>query len=286
MPYLSNVKDINPNITLPVSEDRYDLTKNSGYNQDSRQGSVNTKAANTNLDTSEYEARLKDYNDAFNQAQSDLWKAQQMGDWTAEMTGAKTRAIRDAQSRMNTATSNMQRANTDKANYLSAQANRTNLDKATTASDQALASAQQNEQATASANRTANINAGINRSKAGMLGSAAASDTTANTAQNIYAGNRSAQASTQADYLEKMAQADALDQQAGNIKKSQGLTDMAAFFNGAGSGASTGASLANSSDENTKEAPTNKDEDRELLDMVKQFRTLYKELKMLKEGSK
>lgn len=282
MPYLSNIKEINPNITLPVSEDRYDLTKNSGYNQDSRQGSVNTKAANTNLDTSEYEARLKDYNDAFNQAQSDLWKAQQMGDWTAEMTGAKTRAIRDAQNRMNSAQSSMQQANTDKANYLSAQANRTNLDKATTASDQALASAQQNEQAIASANRTANINAGINRSKAGMLGSAAASDTTANTAQNIYAGNRSAQASTQADYLEKMAQADALDQQAGNIKKSQGLTDMAAFFNGAGAGASTGASLANSSDENTKEAPTNKDEDRELLDMVKQFRTLYKELKMLK----
>lgn len=282
MPYLSNIKEINPNITLPVSEDRYDLTKNSGYNQDSRQGSVNTKAANTNLDTSEYEARLKDYSDAFNQAQSDLWKAQQMGDWTAEMTGAKTRAIRDAQNRMNSAQSSMQQTNTDKSNYLSAQANRTNLDKATTASDQALASAQQNEQATASANRTANINAGINRSKAGMLGSAAASDTTANTAQNIYAGNRSAQASTQADYLEKMAQADALDQQAGNIKKSQGLTDMAAFFNGAGAGASTGASLANSSDENTKEAPTNKDEDRELLDMVKQFRTLYKELKMLK----
>ena len=284
MPYLSNIKDINPNITLPVSNDRYDLVKNSGYNQDSRQGSVNTKAANTNLDTTEYEARLKDYNDAFNQAQSDLWKAQSMGDWTAEMAGAKTRAIRDAQNRMNSATSSMQQANTDKANYLSAQANRTNLDKATTTADQALASAQQNEQATAAANRTANINAGINRGKAGMLGSAAASGTTADTAQGIYTGNRSAQASTQADYLEKMAQADALDQQAGNIKKSQGLTDMAAFFSGAGAGANTGAALANSSDENTKEAPTNKDEDRELLDMVKQFRTLYKELKMLKEG--
>ena len=282
MPYLSNVKDINPNIKLNTSNDVLDTTsqKNANYTSNERQGSVNTKAANTNLDTSEYEAKLKDYSDAFNQAQSDLWKAQQMGDWTADMAGAKTRAIRDAQNRMNSAQSGMQQTTTDKSNYLSAQANRTNLDAATTQADQALSSAQQSSQAEAAANKTANINAGINKSKAGMLGSQNATTNTANTANSIFAGNRSAAASTQADYLSKMNQADAADKMADNMSKAANLSAISGALQGAGSGAAMGAVI---SDENAKQDPI---DDSELFDAINEFKQLKAKLDLLKEKRK
>ena len=280
MPYLSNVKDINPNIKLNTSNDVLDTTsqKNANYTSNERQGSVNTKAANTNLDTSEYEAKLKDYSDAFNQAQSDLWKAQQMGDWTAEMAGAKTRAIRDAQNRMNSAQSGMHQTTTDKSNYLSSQANRTNLDAATTQADQALTSAQQSSQAEAQANKTANINAGINRGKAGMLGSQKAATNTANTANNVFTANRGAAASTQADYLEKMAQADALQRQADTMAKGVGNAGLAGALQGAATGASMGAVM---SDENVKQDPIKEDD---LFAAIEEFKQLKAKLDKLKEN--
>ena len=93
--------------------------------------------------------------------------------------------------------------------------------------------------------------------------------------------NRNTQASTQADYLQKMAQADALDQQAKNVNKSGDLAALGALFGGAASGASVGASLANTSDENEKEAP-----DSDLFEMVEQFKKLYEELQELRGTKK
>lgn len=151
----------------------------------------------------------------------------------------------------------------------------TKVDKATTQADQALQAQQQSSQATAQANKTANINAGINKSRAGMLGSQRASADTS-VAQNQYMANRSTAASTQADYLEKMAQADALDQQAKNMNKAAGLATLSAGLQGAGSGAAMGAVI---SDENMKEDPI---DDNKLQEAITEFKRLSERIKQLK----
>jgi hypothetical protein len=155
----------------------------------------------------------------------------------------------------------------------------TKVDSATTQADQALQAQQQSNQAAAQANKTANINAGINKSRAGMLGSQAAS-TDNSVAQNQYMANRSTAASTQADYLEKMAQADALDQNARNMSRSAGLASLSGALTGAGSGAALGAVV---SDENAKEEPIEDPiDDNKLQEAIAEFKRLSDRLKQLK----
>ena len=151
-----------------------------------------------------------------------------------------------------------------------------------TIQDQANATAADSAGQEASANATANINAGMNAGTAGLLGSANANSNVADTANTMYQGNRATQASTQADYLEKMADSAALDQQVSNLQKGSTLNTIGAAIGGAGAGASMGASI---SDENMKEDPNsnNKEVDiNELLEKVEQFFELKKRLDELK----
>ncbi len=154
----------------------------------------------------------------------------------------------------------------------------TAIDSATTQASQALLGQQQSESATAQADKTANINAGINKSRAGMLGSQKASADNS-VAQNQYMANRSSAASTQADYLEKMAQANALDQNARNMGRAAGLAALSGALQGAGSGAAMGAVV---SDENMKDPI----DDNTLQESIKEFKDLYRRVKKLKEGTK
>lgn len=145
--------------------------------------------------------------------------------------------------------------------------------------DQALNTANTEAQATAQANKTANINAGMNKSRAGMLGSQASNSTQSN-AVNYAAGNRASNASTQADYLQKMASADGLEQQASNMDKAAGLAALSGALQGAGSGASTGAAMQSAiSDENAKQDPVDDDK---LNEAIKQFKALYAKVKQLR----
>lgn len=256
------------------SEDELSVLKNSNYTSDERQGTVNTKSQNASLDTTEYDAKLNDYNSLLSNLQSRYLAARWNPDPDKPTEAANLkRQIQQLQSQIASVTNN-------KSGYLDQQANRTNLDKATTQADQALASAQQSGQAEAAANKKANINAGINKSAAGMLGSQAASTGTSQTANNLAQANSSNAASTQADYLEKMAQANAADAMASNLSKSAGLAAFSGGLQGASSGASMGAVI---SDEKCKQPSDGIDED-ELRESIKRFKALYKELKELRKG--
>lgn len=169
----------------------------------------------------------------------------------------------------------------EKGNYQNSLAKEQAVD-ANTIQDQANATAADSAEQEASANATANINAGMNAGTAGLLGSANANSNVADTANAMYQGNRATQASTQADYLEKMADSAALDQQVSNLQKGATLNTIGAAIGGAGAGASMGASI---SDENMKEDPSsnNKEVDiNELLEKVEQFFELKKRLDELK----
>ena len=169
----------------------------------------------------------------------------------------------------------------EKSNYINNLA-KENATAANTIQDQANVTAADSAGQEASANATANINAGMNAGTAGLLGSANANANTADTANAMYQGNRATQASTQADYLEKMADSRALNQQVSNMKKGATLNTIGAAIGGAGAGASMGASI---SDENMKEDPSsnNKEVDiNELLEKVEQFFELKKRLDELK----
>lgn len=96
----------------------------------------------------------------------------------------------------------------------------------------------ENKQSVASAATQANMNAGINKSLAGMVGEKTAENTTIQ--PQAYAAQRNQQASTQADYLARMGDIEALDLQAKNAKKAQDASGIGAFLSGAAGGASTG----------------------------------------------
>jgi len=154
---------------------------------------------------------------------------------------------------------------------------------ASTIQDQANATAADSAEQEASANATANINAGMNAGTAGLLGSANANANVADTANAMYQGNRATQASTQADYMEKMADAKSLDQQVKNMENASHLNTISAVMQGAGAG----ASLGSMSDENMKESPEGSSNNREvdineLLEKVAQFFELKKRLDELK----
>lgn len=90
-------------------------------------------------------------------------------------------------------------------------------------------------------------NAGLNKERAGMMGEANLANRS--NANNALAGIA---ASTQADYLNKIGQANALQQQADNMQKGAALNTAGATVSGAAQGLSTGASMFGASDENEK----------------------------------
>lgn len=141
---------------------------------------------------------------------------------------------------------------------------------------QAIAESAQAAQAEAEKNAAAAASAGVNKSRAGMLSDNAASSSNTSNVSNIASANASQAASTQADYMQKMAQADALDQQAKNMKSGAGLTAIGGGVQGAAAGASTGAMI---SDKNMKEEPF---DDEKLYSAIRQFKELYMKVKNLR----
>lgn len=178
------------------------------------------------------------------------------------------------------AQANLNALNKQRADFIASQG-KADISQNQVQGNQALKSAAISESGTADANKTANISGGINRSLSGIMGSQNASKQTANVANPMYSANSSNASSTQADYLEKMGQAKALDTQAGALNKSAGMASLASGIQGFGSGASVGAALA-TSDENCKEKPDVSTED--LLEKVSQFMELYDKLQKLKEN--
>ncbi len=132
-----------------------------------------------------------------------------------------------------------QKATEDGAKEAAETAKQTEL----TAGDLAETEAQQN--ATTSAIQAQN--AGLNKERAGMMGEANLANRS--NANNALAGIA---ASTQADYLNKIGQANALQQQAENMQKGAALNTAGATVSGAAQGLATGASMFGTSDENEK----------------------------------
>lgn len=179
------------------------------------------------------------------------------------------------------AQSNLDALNKQRADFIASQG-KADISQNQVQGNQALKSAAISESGTADANKTANISGGINRSLSGIMGSQNASKQTANVANPMYSANSSNASSTQADYLEKMGQAKALDTQAGALNKSANLAGLASGIQGFGSGASVGAALA-TSDETQKESPEKEPSMEELLDMTNKFFQLYNKLQDLKK---
>lgn len=83
-------------------------------------------------------------------------------------------------------------------------------------------------------------NTGANRAASSAIGS---SIDTRGLQSNIGSALRSAATSTQADYLNKMGYSNALGQQASNLQTGAFLNNISSIFQGAASGAKTGASI-------------------------------------------
>lgn len=139
---------------------------------------------------------------------------------------------------------------------------------------QAIAEGAQTAQQEAEKSAASSASAGINKSRAGMLSDSGTSSAQTNNVSNISMANASQNASTQADYLNKMNQADALDQQAKFQAQGAGIQALGAGMQGAAAGAAMGAVI---SDENAKESPA--DFDAKLSDAINQFKILYKRVK-------
>lgn len=139
---------------------------------------------------------------------------------------------------------------------------------------QAIAEGAQTAQQEAEKSAAASASAGINKSRAGMLSDSGTQSAQTNNVSNIATANAAQNASTQADYLNKMNQADALDQQAKFRSQGAGIQALGAGMQGAASGAALGAVI---SDENAKTSPD--DFDAKLSDAISQFKILYKRVK-------
>lgn len=93
------------------------------------------------------------------------------------------------------------------------------------------------------AKRAAYLNArqtGANKATASAVGGIQSEDNTANYSSAM----KNAATGTQADYLEKMGYANALQQEASNKKAGAFLNSLGGFFQGAGTGAAVGLSLS------------------------------------------
>ena len=131
----------------------------------------------------------------------------------------------------------------------------------------------------AAAEREAANNAresGVNASRSGMM--AGVNNQAAGLLNGLYQTGAAQNASTQADYRDKMAQADIMDTKAENMAKGAKILPWASALQGAGLGAQLGAMF---SDENIKEADDGID-DNKLNEAISQFKSLYKQLQELK----
>lgn len=140
---------------------------------------------------------------------------------------------------------------------------------------QAIAEGAQTAQQEAEKSAAASASAGINKSRAGMLSDSGTQSAQTNNVSNISMANATQNASTQADYLNKMNQADALDQQAKFQTQGAGIQALGAGIQGAASGLAMGGVIG--SDENIKTSPD--DFDAKLSDAINQFKILYKRVK-------
>lgn len=140
---------------------------------------------------------------------------------------------------------------------------------------QAIAEGAQTAQQEAEKSAASSASAGINKSRAGMLSDSGTSSAQTNNVSNISMANATQNASTQADYLNKMNQADALDQQAKFQARGAGIQALGAGMQGAAAGAAMGGVIG--SDENIKTSPD--DFDAKLSDAINQFKILYKRVK-------
>lgn len=120
--------------------------------------------------------------------------------------------------------------------------------------------------------------AGTNASRSGMM--AGVNNQAAGLLNGLYQTAAAQNASTQADYRNKMAQADVMDTKAGNMAKGAKIMPWASALQGAGQGAQLGMTFT--SDENAKEADDGID-DKQLNEAITQFKSLYKQLQELKE---
>lgn len=272
-----------------------------------RVGTVDTRASLGALDTSAYDNQLAKLQSEYGAIKADPKELERLkqavkdaqlnlkeGDKDYLRKAQAERALENYQKDIakqqaaKQAEINAWQANKDK--YLNEYANKKALDPTTAQYQQARQSAMLNESAQAQANRQANITAGINRSQAGLLGSAKAAQNTVNTANNIYQSNAANAASTQADYLEKMGQSKAMDVTADAKSNSANLVGLSAGLQGFGAGAGVGAALAgagttNTSDENCKESPNEDDFDmNKLIEECRKMKELYVRLQNLKGG--
>lgn len=135
----------------------------------------------------------------------------------------------------------------------------------------------------AQANAVSNASAGINKSRAGMLGSQAASQTGSNI-QGLYNAAKQQTNTTTNDYLQKMKQADALDTQAKYMQDASNWATLHGVMSGIGNGLQMGAQggIGLPSDESIKESPEDGIDEEELTKAIKQFKDLYKQVQELK----
>lgn len=119
---------------------------------------------------------------------------------------------------------------------------------------------------------------GVNASRAGNM--AAANNSSSSLTPGLYQAGAAQNAATQADYRNKMAQADIMDTQANNMAKGAKLMPWAAGLQGFGQGMQLGGLM---SDENCKEAPDDGIDDQKLIEAMEQFKALYNKLQELKK---
>lgn len=124
--------------------------------------------------------------------------------------------------------------------------------------------------------------AGVNAARAGNM--AGANNASSSLTSGLYQAGAAQNAATQADYRNKMAQADVMDTQANNMAKGAKLMPWAAGLQGFGQGMQLGGLM---SDENCKEAPEGTPEDgiddQKLIEAMEQFKSLYNKLQELKK---
>lgn len=119
---------------------------------------------------------------------------------------------------------------------------------------------------------------GVNAARAGNM--AGANNSSSALTSGLYQAGAAQNAATQADYRNKMAQADIMDTQANNMAKGAKLMPWAAGLQGFGQGMQLGGLM---SDENCKEAPEDGIDDQKLIEAMEQFKSLYNKLQELKK---
>lgn len=119
---------------------------------------------------------------------------------------------------------------------------------------------------------------GVNAARSGNM--AGANNSAQALTNGLYQAGAAQNAATQADYRDKMSQADIMDTQAGNMAKGAKLQPWNAGLQGLGQGFQLGMML---SDENSKEAPVDGIDDDKLKEAIEQFKSLYAQLQEIKK---